>query len=119
MSQPEILLLTTTNTPKFGFERDKTNENMGINQTKETEIWVLPRQTDQNMDFNQTEQTETWVLAGPIRPKYGCSPNGNMSIGQTETWVSNRPNRPKLGYCPERTLKNIGVAPTEQSKIRY
>ena len=39
---------------------------------------------DQNMGIGQTEQTEIWVLAGPNRPKYGYWPDRNLGIGQTE-----------------------------------
>ena len=83
------------------------------------EIRYWPDRTDRNMGIGQTEQTEIWVLARPNRPKYGYWPdrtNQNMGIGpieQTEIWVLARPNRPKFGYWPDQTDRNMGIGQTE------
>ena len=88
------------------------------------EIRYSPDRTDRNMCIGQTEQTEIWVLARPNRPKYGYWPDRtdqNMGIGQTEQteiWVLARPNRTKIGYWPpDRTDRNMGICQTEQTKI--
>ena len=73
------------------------------------EIRFWPDRTDRNMGIGHTKQTEIWVLATPNRQKYGYWPHQtdrNMGIGQTEQtkiWVLARPNRPKYGYWPDRT----------------
>ena len=90
------------NRPKYGYWPDRTDRNLGI---------------------GQTEQTEICVLARPNRPKYGYWPDRtdrNMGIGQTEPteiWVLARPNRPKYGYWPDRTDRNMGIGQTEQTEI--
>ena len=87
------------------------------------EIRYWPDRTDRNMGIGQTEQTEIWVLARPNRPKYGYwrdRTDRNMGIGQTEQtkiWLLARPNRPKYGYWPDRTDRNMSIRQTEQSKI--
>ena len=87
------------------------------------EIRYWPDRTDQNMGIGQTEQTEIWVLARPNRPKYGYWPDRtdrNLGIGQTEQakiWVLARLNRPKYGYWPDRTDRNMGIGHTEQTEI--
>ena len=51
------------------------------------EIGYWPDRTDRNLGIGQTEQTEIWVLARPNRPKYGYWPDRtdrNMGIRQTE-----------------------------------
>ena len=95
----EIWVLARPNRPKYGYWPDRTDRNMGI---------------------GQTEQTEKWVLARPNRPKYGYWPDRNLGIGQTEQteiWVLARPNRPKYGYWPDRTDRNMGIGQTEQTEI--
>ena len=50
-------------------------------------IRCWPDRTDRNMGIGQTEQTEIWVLARLNRLKYGYWPDRtdqNMGIGQTE-----------------------------------
>ena len=87
------------------------------------EIRYWSDRTDRNMGIGQTEQTEIWVLARPNRPKYGYWPDRtdqNMGIGQTEQteiWVLARPNRPKYGYWPDRTDRKMGIGQTEQTEI--
>ena len=94
------------------------------------EIRYWPDRSDRNMGIGQTEQTEIWVLARPNRPKYGYWPDrtdrnlgigqtegrslGNGQTEQTEKWVLARPNRSKYGYWPDR---NMGNGQTEQTKI--
>ena len=102
---------------------ERTDRNMSIGQTEQTEVRVLarpnrpkygywPDRTDQNMGIGQTEQTEIWVLARPNRPNFGIG-----QIKQTEIWVLARPNRPKYGYWPDGTDRNMGIRQTEQTKI--
>ena len=73
------------------------------------EIRYWPERTDRNIGIGQTEQTEIWVLARPNRPKYGYWPDRtdrNLGIGQTdqaEIRELARPIRPKFGYWPDRT----------------
>ena len=87
------------------------------------EIRYWPDRTDQNMGICQTEQTEIWVSARPNRPKYGHWPDRtdqNVGIGhteQTEIWVLDRPNRPKFGYWPDRTDRNMGIRQNEYTNI--
>ena len=87
------------------------------------EIRYWPDRTDRNMGIDQTEQTEIWVLARPNRPKYGYWPDRtdrNMGIGQTEQtriWVLARPNRPNNGYWPDRSDRNMSIRQTEQTNI--
>ena len=74
------------------------------------EIRYWPDRTDRNMGIGQTEQTEIWVLARPNRPKYGYWPDRtdrNMGIGQTEIWVLARPNRLKLPLARRKARPNF------------
>ena len=43
------------NRPKNGFCPDGTDQNTGINQTEQTEIWVLNRSSRQNIGVGHTE----------------------------------------------------------------
>ena len=108
---------------KIRYWPDRTDRNMGLGQTEQTDIWVLarpnrpkfgywPDRTGRNLGIGQTEQDEIWVLARPNRPKYGYWPDrtdrnmGMRQSEQTEIWVCARPNRPKYGYSPDRTDSN-------------
>ena len=87
------------------------------------QIKYWPDRSDRNMSIGQTEQTEIWLLARPNRPKSGYRPDRtdrNLGICQTEQaeiLVLARPNRPKYGYWPDRTDRNMGIRQTEQTKI--
>ena len=101
-------VLTRLKRLKRRYYPEQTDRNkyrsLGIKQSKQTEIWVLPRpntpkhgfcpdQTNRNTGINQTKQAEIWVLT---RPKYNLKPDRtDQTTGRTEIWTLTRFNRPK------------------------
>ena len=68
-------------------------------QTKKTKYGYCP---DQNMGIKQTKQRDMWVLPGPNRPKYGFfqtehTADRKTDINQTDKWLLTRPKRRKCG----------------------
>ena len=79
-NRAKIFVLIKPNRQKYGYQPDRTVQNMGINQSQQTEIRVLTRPNRQKHGFCQTEQKK------------------NMIVGQTKIWVSTRPKRTKYRY---------------------
>ena len=77
---------------------------MGIGQTDQTQIGYWQDRTGRNMGNDQIKQAEIWVLAKLTRPKHGYwldRPDQNMGIvqtDQTKIWVLARLTKPKDGY---------------------
>ena len=70
-----------------------------------------PDRTDRRLGMDQMKQTDVWVLA---RPKFGYGPDKRdrcLGIGQT--------NRPKIGYGPDETDQCLGIDQTEHAQFRY
>ena len=132
-------VLTRLKRLKCRYYPEQTDRNkygsLGIKQSKQTEIWVLPRWNrpiygflpdlrDQNIGFDQNKQTKIREFVNQTEQT-----DGNTGIAQTkhiEAWVFiqakqteirilTRPNRPKYGYKPDR---NISINQTEKTKIR-
>ena len=118
----EKLVLYKPNRPNYEFWPDQPHRNMGIDQTKQTNLWVLDRSKVQKKGIGLTKQTTTWVMIRQTRTKYGFWTDrtvGNMGNNQTDhirIWVLAIPNRPKHGYWLDQADQNKVYGRTKQTK---
>ena len=98
----------------MGFGQTEQTEKVCRPNQAVQKFGYLADRTDQNLSIDKTEQTEIWLSARPIRPKMGI-----MHTEQTELRVLARPTTPKYGFWADKTDRNMGIDQTDQTKIWF
>ena len=70
-NQTKKRVLVRPNRPNYGYWAERSDLIMSIGQIESPKNGYWPDQTGCNMDIDQTDQTELWVLARPNGPEYG------------------------------------------------
>ena len=120
--QTEKWVLRKPNRPNYEFWPDRPHRNMGIDQKKQNNLWVLDRSKVRKKGIGLTKQAAIWILTKPIRPRNGFWSDrtvGNMGNNQTDhikIWVLAIPNRLKHGYWLDQADRNKVHGRTKQTK---